>query len=31
MRQLEINGVENNIVTIFDNTLIDLGEIKPFD
>ena len=30
-KQLEINGVENNIVTIFDNTLIDLGEIKPFN
>ena len=30
-RQLEINGVENNILTIFDDTLIDLGEIKPFD
>ena len=30
-KQLEINGVENNIVTIFDDTLIDLGEIKPFD
>ena len=29
-KQLEFNGVENNIVTIFD-TLIDLGEIKPFD
>ena len=30
-KQLEINGVENNIVTIFDDTLIDLGEIKPFN
>ena len=30
-KQLEINGVENNIVTIFDDTLINLGEIKPFD
>ena len=30
-KQLEINGVENNIVTIFDDTLIGLGEIKPFD
>ena len=30
-KQLEIKGVENNIVTIFDDTLIDLGEIKPFD
>ena len=30
-KQLEINGVENNIVTIFDDTLIDLSEIKPFD
>ena len=30
-KQLEINGVENNIVTIFDDTFIDLGEIKPFD
>ena len=30
-KQLEINGVENNIVTIFDDSLIDLGEIKPFD
>ena len=30
-KQLEINGVENNIMTIFDDTLIDLSEIKPFD
>ena len=30
-KQLEINGVENNIVTIFDDTLIDLREIKPSD
>ena len=30
-KQLEINGVENNIVTIFDDTLIELSEIKPFD
>ena len=26
-KQLEINGVENNIVTIFDDTLIELSEI----
>ena len=30
-KQLEINGVENNNVTIFDDTLIELSEIKPFD
>ena len=30
-KQLEINGVKNNIVMIFDDTLIDLGEIKPFN
>ena len=30
-KQLEINGVENNIETIFDDTLIDLDEIKLFD
>ena len=30
-KQSEINGVGNNIVTIFYDTLIDLGEIKPFD
>ena len=30
-KQLEINGVENNNVTIFDDTLIELSEIKPFN
>ena len=30
-KQLEINGVANNIVTTFDDTLIELSEIKPFD
>ena len=30
-KQLEINGVKNNIVTIFDDTLIDLSEIKSLD
>ena len=30
-KQLEINGVKNNNVTIFDDTLIELSEIKPFD